>query len=169
MTIIVYIWLALSRPPALAEVDALVATAPDYLDRTSAEIVLLAAESAGAVYRVDPAILLSIAYHESRYVRTTVTPEPGGRVSCGVMTPVPQRSCSDWELTVIGGFEAGAAHVALWRSLLPGLELYAYAGGGWLAGLCAKDRKAQECRVVDQFVRRAEWIRSSLRKARRKI
>src|SRR5262245_42464925 len=65
------------------------------------------ARFAGSVYRIDPVLLLAIAHHESRFHPRTVTREPGHRVSCGVMTPVPKRHCRPDELTLEAGYLAG--------------------------------------------------------------
>lgn len=162
MTYLLYLLLLLLSPFSDYQVSAMVSTAPDYLTMETARDHLAAAVAAGTAHDVRPDILLSIAYHESRYAPGTVTPEPGHRVSCGVMTPVPQASCSRLELSVVGGYDHGAAHIAAWRQYYPGRELLAYAGGGGLVSLCARSPGRQECEVARVFEARARKIAGAL-------
>lgn len=124
-----------------------------------------AAVIAGEVYNVDPAILLSIAWHESRYVNTTVTPEIGGKVSCGPMTPVPtwsSKACEAATASLLGGYLAGAAHLREWLIAMRGNlhgALTGYAGGGALIRLCREDDNYRACGTPAVFLERARMIR----------
>jgi hypothetical protein len=163
MTWLLSLFLALWNPPTAHEVETFRATAPDYLTAESARQHMVAARAAGAVHRVPVEVLLSVAWHESRYRPTERTPEPGGRVSCGVMTPTPQARCSPVELTRVGGYDAGAAHLALWLSLCRGgmrCALLAYAGGFTLVRACA-NRDDGTCAFPDVILQRARRIRNA--------
>jgi len=141
MTILFAILLALVGEPTASEAEALRHTAPEYLTLEAAGAHLRAARAAGLAHRVPAELLLSIAWHESRYTPRTQTPEPGGRVSCGVLTPMPQRRCSRADLTMLGGYDAGAAHLRVWLDVCGGstrCALLSYAGGGVLARACVR-------------------------------
>lgn len=123
-----------------AEVESLHASSPSYLTHEQAVSHCGAAHLAAIVTGEAPEVLLAIAWHESRYTVDAVTREPGNRVSCGVMTPVPHAApCSPVELSLLGGYLIGAAHLAVWRRLARTTlaTLDAYAGGGTLARTCA--------------------------------
>lgn len=176
MNWILSLWLALQSTPA--EAEALRATAPAYLSRWSAAQHLGAARLAATRFDVDVATILAIAYHESRFVIATRTREPGGRVSCGVMTPVPQRRCSVDELTVLGGYRAGAIHLRAWIDACHAADrwqhdvddeeirscaLWAYAGGrGFRAYCSSRSGRPRGCDAVVQFRRMAVRIRRNL-------
>lgn len=181
MTIIQAIFLAVATVSGAlrqAESNALRQTAPSYLstDENAAEH-LAAATFAGGAFSVDPALLLSIAWHESRYVADARTREPAGRWSCGVMTPVPHTEpCSPDELTVFGGYLDGAAHLDHWMRTCRGNEtcaLRGYAGGGRLiercreAGVYYVRDGVDACDVGKLFTHRAAWIRARLQRASR--
>lgn len=166
MSLAIALWIALQSTPA--EAAALRSTAPEYLTLAAAAEHLGNARAAASMYRVDPATLLSIAWHESRYDVRQVTAEPGRRVSCGVMTPAPQRRCSAAELTLLGGYMAGAEHLRVWLDVCDGSEtcaLTGYAGGYWLIGVCRRDRGDRRCAVTRVFQARAARIRHALREA----
>ncbi len=171
MNWLVALWLALQSTPA--ESTAFRSTAPAYLTSAQAIEHLGAARIAGARYNVDPALLLSIAMHESNYRVRTVTIEPGHRVSCGVMTPTPQARCSLGELTAIGGYAAGAAHLRVWLDVCrenSWCALTAYAGGRGLVRACSHGTRivrpgVDACEVVYQFRHRAAVIRRALQGA----
>lgn len=162
MTFLLYLLISLFSPLSDSQVAAFRATAPDYLTIETARDHLDVARATGFLYRVAPSVLLSIAHHESRYVPTTVTPEPGQRVSCGVMTPVPQSRCSALELSVLWGYDAGAAHLALWRAFYPGRELLAYAGGGRMVTMCSTTPSDPKCLISVVFLTRARQIDQAL-------
>lgn len=163
MTWLLALLFSLAAPPSSGQVDTFRKTAPDYLTTETARQHLVVARAAGALHRVPVEVILSLAWHESRYIPTTRTPEPGNRVSCGPMTPVPQRRCSASELTVVGGYDAGAAHLAMWLGLCHGsmrCALLAYAGGFTLVHSCA-NRDDGGCAFPDVILQRARWIRAA--------
>lgn len=180
MNWIISLWLALLSTPA--EAEALRETAPAYLSLWSASQHLGAARFAAVRFDVDAAILLAVAYHESRFligVRTREPPDAGGsRVSCGVMTPVPKRRCSALELTLLGGYLSGAKHLRQWMDVCHAKEhwrhdvrdaeilhcaLWAYAGGSGFRGSCVSHSGLSGCGAVEQFEERARVIRRVLR------
>lgn len=150
-----------------AEAEALRDTAPAYLTVETAAENLLWARIAGAVTDTDPALLLAIAWHESRYIPTVRTREPGGKArdtgrlvrvrwSCGVMTPTPNERCHPSELVMFGGYLAGARHLREWMSIRHNLlrAVISYAGAGpraWAFG--------------HQMIARAARIRRALARA----
>lgn len=172
MSLLAALYLLLCNPPSHAEISALRTTAQEYLTSDeSAEAHLVAARAAGAVYGVRPELLLAIAWHESRYVPSTHTPESGGRESCGVMTPTPVARCQPEWLTVLGGYDHGAEHLAMWSAFYRGrAALLAYAGGGGLARACAHGprmtpRGSDACVVAAEFLYRATIIERALTRA----
>lgn len=176
MTWLVILWLGLWSHPG--EAQALRSVASSYLTAASAGQHLGAARAAAALHGVDAPTLLAIAYHESRFAAGTRTREPGGRVSCGVMTPVPQRRCGQADLTVLGGYLAGAAHLRQWTDACHAADhwrhdvddqairscaLWAYAGGRGFRAFCrARGGRARGCDAVDRFEAMARRIRSAL-------
>lgn len=138
----------------------------------------VAATVAGVVYDAPPMKLLAIAEHESNLRADVVTREPGDRVSCGPMTPTPQRACRRIELTLVGGYLAGARHWTTWRSICSarfrtttGLEWcadLAYAGGLALVRACARGTRVaggrgDACDVHQDLVARARRLAESER------
>ena len=179
MTLLISLWLALQSTPS--EARALQETAPTYLTQATAAQHLGAARIRGARYGIDPALLLSVAYHESRFVVDLRTHESHDRVSCGVMTPVPQERCSPEDLTLLGGYRAGAAHLRVWIDVCHAVDhwqhdvndeailqcaLWAYAGGLRFRAHCAADREKPGCDAVEKFEERARMIRRALEDAR---
>lgn len=155
------VWLALT--PAPDRVEALKRTAPQYLSTRAATDHLQAATLAGVAYCVRPSLLLSIAWHESRYAIATVTPERGRRASCGVMTPTPIARCG--APTLLGGYVAGAAHLREWLTACRGgvtCALRGYAGGYALMRACeagpVRRGAVDLCDVRVMFLARADWI-----------
>lgn len=172
---LIALWLAIQSTPA--EVRAFRAVAPTYLSSSSAALHLGAARVAGARYGIDPAVLLSIAYHESRFVSNLETRESGGRVSCGVMTPVPRARCRPEELTPLGGYLAGARHLRAWIDVCHAADhwrhdvddeavrrcaLWAYAGGLTFRAFCEARPGKPGCDAVAKFEGRAREIRVAL-------
>ena len=154
-----------------AAAAGLARTAPEPMPLPVARAHLARAALASAVHRVDPALVLAIAAHESHYDEGAVTPEPGGLYSCGVMTPVPGAPCRPQ--TVLEGYLAGAAHLRGWIGG-PGspchgnlrCALLGYAGGGerGLIGACKAGPVhlrpgVDTCSIAEVFLARARWIR----------
>lgn len=130
----------LLRLGSVYDAEAVRTTAVQYLTTTSAVKHLQAARVAGAKYDVDPSLLLSIAYFESRYDPTEITREPRGKTSCGVMTPVPRKGrCVPGG--VRSGYDEGAEHFRYWldswrcRGSIR-CALLGYSGGGHLIRAC---------------------------------
>lgn len=151
------------RTPALA--DAARSTAPTYLTGYTAPEHARAALIAADAYDVPAPLLLSIAWHESRYAVETVTPLGDGstKTSCGVMTPEPTqetRSCRLATASALGGYLAGAAHLHGWMIASHGdldRALLGYAGGWRLIRLCAA-RDVPACHTPEVFRERAARI-----------
>lgn len=119
-------------------------TAPSYLNNDTAQEHATAAVIAGVAYDVPPELLLSIAFYESRYQQHTVTEEPLGKVSCGVMTPVPiydrSRCTAIASSSTLVGYLQGAQHLRVWIDASRGdmrRALLGYAGGYRLLRACA--------------------------------
>jgi hypothetical protein len=159
--------------PSAVDVEAFRQSAPVYLTEETAADHLAAARLAGHRYRVDPDLLLSIAYHESRYTVDTMTPEVGGKVSCGVMTPVPIRdrdACPTAESSVLGGYLDGAAHLRDWVQVCGGrirCALLGYAAGYAGIARCKEgpvmrhgDHGDDLCQTPEVFLQRAWNIRT---------
>lgn len=151
-----------------ADVDALQRTAPSYLTEATAREQLVAARVASVVHHVDVDLLLSIAWHESRYTASARTIEPGHKTSCGVMTPVPKTVCTN--PTLLDGYLEGAAHYRNWLDTMRGderLALLGYAGGFKMIRACARGpvletrngRDVNLCSVAAVFQYRARMIR----------
>lgn len=148
-------WFALIFVP-IHDADAVRQTAPTYLTVESAREHIAAATIAGVATGIDPDVLLSIAWHESRYDYTVKTREPGSRCtlqsghlcySCGVMTPEPWPlgdECSRAMSSAVEGYLAGAQHLRGWMQACRGSLGCALRGyGGNAAGV---------------FLWRARWI-----------
>lgn len=138
-------------------------TAPTYLTSETAREHLAAATVAGWATNTSSALLLSIAWHESRYQSSARTPESGGRVSCGVMTPEPLAGCSTQDL--VDGYVAGGTHLRAWLDATHTTAdaLTGYAGGYRLLAACHEPDAPRQCGVADVFISRATWITSVLR------
>lgn len=175
MNWILTLWLTLQSTPA--EAKALQGTAPMYLTQATATQHLGATRLVGAKYDIDPAVLLSVAYHESRFVVDLSTRESGGRVSCGVMTPAPQEHCGHEDLTLLGGYLAGASHLRAWIDVCHTVDhwhhdvndevilrcaLWAYAGGRGFRTFCETRPGYPGCDTVTKFEERARRIRRAL-------
>lgn len=164
MSIIVALLTALGFVHA-DEADALRQTAPSYLTTVeAAEEHLAAAQLAAGAHGVPVELLLSIAWHESRYVADARTREPGERWSCGVMTPEPHAGeCRPEELTLLGGYDAGAAHLRTWVNACGGdvaCALRGYAGG------YHPNERARAAAQV--FADRAALIKTRMQRAKRR-
>jgi soluble lytic murein transglycosylase-like protein len=178
MSIIITFLVAVATAVGVVRQDesaALRQTASTYLTAEAAASHLAAATLAGELFSIDPTLLLSIAWHESRYAPDARTREPRGRWSCGVMTPVPHAEpCSAAELTMVGGYLAGAAHLGHWMRTCGGNEtcaLRGYAGGYRLIEKCRGDGTyfvrdgVDACNTNTMFTARARWIRTRLQRS----
>ncbi len=135
---ILQVWLlALEPTPAEVTDFAAVTRLPEAVAREH----LLWSAAAAYVYDVPVDDLRGLADHESAWNHRVVTREPGHRVSCGIMTPVPKRRCTEQELTIRGGWMAGAAHYREWYEVCRGSRwcaIIAYAGGLRSVRQCAR-------------------------------
>lgn len=163
--------------PSARDSEALRQSAPYYLTQETAEEHLAAARVAAFVYNLDADLLLSIAHHESRYTVDEKTPEVGGKVSCGLMTPIPHRNpstCPEPDDPFIDGYLDGANHLRGWYTACGNRRrcaLLGYAGGYALIRACAKGPVLRNgtdgddlCRTPEVFMRRT-WYIKSLRKS----
>jgi hypothetical protein len=140
MSIIVIIINALLAPQSDAE--ALRSTAPTYLTVETAQTHLFAARVAGGIYDIDPDLLLSLAWFESRYTVNVVGPTVRGKNACGVLQPTMETKC-DASPTLLGGYIEGAAHVRQWLRASRGdmnMAMLGYAGGYALINACAEGK-----------------------------
>lgn len=172
---IILVFLFNSLAPSYWEAETFRSTDPSNLSWSSAADHLFAARVAGAIVRIDPELLLAIAWHESRYKDRAVTKEPGRRVSCGPMTPVPHYGrCSENELSIMGGYLIGARHLRTWLDICRGnrwCALTAYVGGSGLVRVCATKGHSTNafrhdaCRAAGAFLQRARYISRAMKGA----
>lgn len=156
------IWLTSS-----SDADALRRTSPAYLDAPTAHAHLAAARVAGVVHRVDPYLLLAIAYRESRYELDAITHEKSGKLSCGQMQITMPKGEPCPAPALLEGYLAGAAHLAEWRRATRSARdaLLGYAGGYGMIRACHRGRIVREQGGVEidlcstPEVRRAAWMR----------
>ena len=172
MEILIRLALALFTPTSDADAEALHRFAPSYVTVDSAREHIWAARAAAATYDVDADMVLAISYHESRFTPNVVTKEPGGRVSCGAMTPYPTKTCVTKPL--LAQYLDGTRHWAIdWRragDVRSDREaLLGYAGGYFLIRGCRRGPVLRHkthgddlCRTADVFAA----IRASIVRAR---
>lgn len=139
MNILLRIALAILSPTSDADAEALHRFAPIDVTVEAARNHVWAARVAAAAYGVDADMVLAISWHESRFTDGVVANEPGGRVSCGAMTPYPTKTCAD--KTLLGQYLDGVRHWAAdWRragDVRGDREaLLGYAGGYYLIRSC---------------------------------
>lgn len=162
-----------------SESDALRQTAPVDLPTTEkAALHLAGATFAGELFSVDPAVLLALAYRESRYTLGVVGRAVRGRHACGLMQPMMHdERCADQ--TVIEGYLEGANHLRVWldtKTCRGDLHcaLLGYGGGYALINGCAagpviverNGKRADFCKFVpDSITVRAALIRARLQRA----
>ncbi len=170
MIVFVAMYLAFTSPPSDREIDSLQKMSGG-MSWEAATSHLVASRAAGIVHGVRPELLLAIAHHESRYQVTARTPEPGHRVSCGVMTPVPKQRCSAEDFQILNGYDTGAEHYRMWLDHCRGNEICAllsYAGGSGLVRVCARfgkwrtPRGSNACDFAYQIRRRANQLHQVL-------
>jgi Transglycosylase SLT domain len=160
----IVIWLT-----STSDAEALRRTAPTYLDVNTARVHLAAARVAGEAYKVDPDLLLAIAWRESRYDVNAVTRERSTKLSCGLMMITMPKGQPCPRASVIGGYLAGAAHLREWMKITKSTRdaLLGYAGGFPMIKACANGgelvrvragREVDLCRLPE--LDRASWIRA---------
>ena len=161
MQILIRIALALFTPTSDADAEALHRFAPSYVTVDAAREHVWAARAAATIYGVDADMVLAISWHESRLTANVVSKEAGGRVSCGVMTPYPTKTCVSKPL--LAQYLDGARHWAIdWRragDVRSDREaLLGYAGGYRMIRNCRqgpvlrhKTRGDDLCRTPDVF------------------
>ena len=186
------LWLAVHSTPE--QVEGLQSFAPQDLTSETARQHMTAAWTASLIAGpleaypeavVDPYLLLYIAWHESRFRPGTVTREPRGKVSCGVMTPVPSRRCH--RASLVEQYVAGAAHLRGWydaclaKSVSAHMDsglhdrcaLLGYAGGFALIRACAHRghmwrrrgaRRVDLCATADLYRSGADDLRDAVGK-----
>ncbi len=168
IAILLEIALALASPTPGELAAGARRTAPRYLDRQAALEHATAAVIAGKVFDVPPEILLSIAFYESRYRQTAITEEPGGKVSCGVMTPEPitdrARCTAIAASSTLVGYLQGAQHLRVWLDASRGnlqLALLGYAGGFRLIRACARGPVIRQRGVLTNDLCQTPAVRSA--------
>lgn len=144
------------------DVEQLRSTAPSYLTSTTAREHLGAARLAAVVTGTRTSLLLSIAWHESRFYVEAVTKEPENKISCGVMTPIPQQHCQ--RETLAKSYLTGAWHLRDWIDAAGSAWAVGYAGGWKLIKLCRAGSASRGCWIHQVFLQRARWIESPSRK-----
>ena len=113
------------------DVEALRITAPQSLTTETAHEHLVDARIAGWSFDVDPDLLLSIAWFESRYTVDAVGPNVRGKHACGVLQPIMEDGCQK-KPTLLGGYLEGAKHLRAWLDASRGnlhTAMLGYAGG----------------------------------------
>ena len=172
MEMLIRLAIALFTPPSLDDAEALNRFAPRYVSVEAAREHIWAARVAAAVYDVDADMTIAIAYHESRFSDNVVAKEPGGRVSCGAMTPYPTKTCTSKSL--VEQYLDGARHWAVdWRragDVRNDREaLLGYAGGYYLIRSCRQGPVLRNKTSGDDLCRTPEvfaQIRGRIRAAR---
>ena len=139
METLLRIVIAFLSPPSAADAKALHRFAPTYVTVDAARDHLWAARMAAASFDVDADMVLAISYHESRFTDGAVGRESSGRVSCGVMTPYPTKTCV--ETSLLAQYLDGTRHWAVdWRRAGDVRDtsevLLGYAGGYSLIRRC---------------------------------
>lgn len=174
MQILLRIMIAIFSPTSDADAEALHRFSPGEVTVTQAYGHVWAARVAAAVYNVDADMVLAISWHESRFTDNLVSPESGGRVSCGAMTPYPMKRCGSKAL--LAQYLDGTRHWAVdWgkagdvrnaREMLLG-----YVGGYALIRICRRGPYLRYRTKGDDLCKTPEVfasIRAQIRKARRR-
>lgn len=123
------------------EIEGFRQSAPEYLTYDTAKQHLEDASLASWFFNIDKNLILYTAGHESNYT-STITKEIGGKVSCGVMTPVPtldMNECAVARSSYINGYMKGTAHMKGWFDACHGdstCAIRGYAGGYVLIRAC---------------------------------
>ena len=139
MEMLIRIALAFFTPPSTVDAEALHRFAPAYVTIDAARDHVWAARVAAATFDVDADMVLAISFHESRFTSGVVAREARGRVSCGVMTPYPTKTCAATSL--LAQYLDGTRHWAVDWKRAGGIRnerevLLGYAGGYRLIRRC---------------------------------
>lgn len=172
-TVILYFLALLTTSSSDAE--GLRLSAPSYLNHQSAWENLVAARTAGAMHGVDSDLILSVAWHESRFQHEVKTPLSSSRTttlhSCGVMTPYPtdDATCASQASSLLAGYLAGAEHVSVWRRAVGADRMLGGVAGGYRFLQRCEGSSAPPCDTPQIFRRRAELIKRLRAHARRGV
>jgi hypothetical protein len=143
------------------DVEALRRTAPSDLSEETAGTNLAAARIAGALYNIQPEIILAVAWHESRYQPAVVGPLVRGKRACGVLQHVPiTTKCP--EPSLLRDYVNGTQHLAEWIHAQRGdikRALIGYAGGYALLELCDRGEAPRACSIANYNLARAKRIK----------
>ena len=176
MSIIVSLFLLLATLAGTArqpESDALRQTAPSYLVSTEmARLHLAAATFAGEAFSVDPALMLSITWFESRYDVSVAYREDSGQLSCGLMQVTMPLGEPCPPPDVLDSYLRGAEHLRAWLQVCGdsyACAMRGYAGGFPAIEQCSKrtidDAFKDVCARIEARHHRAAWIRSAMQRA----
>lgn len=163
---VIAVAIAIFTPITDQEADALRSTDPYDLTIDRAREHLEASRLASAIVSIDQDLLLSIAWHESRYMHNVVSHEPRGLVSCGVMTPVPKGHCRP--STLVDNYLDGAMHLDGWYRVSHGRHwaaLIGYGGGFYMIRRCSSGERSRACAIPWIFLSRAKQIRQARKQA----
>ena len=163
--------LAIFTPTSDADAEALHRFSPEVTVESAHDHVWAARVSA-AIYEVDADMVLAISWHESRFTTNVVATEPGGRVSCGAMTPYPTSKCAVKSL--LGQYLDGTRHWAVDWGHAGDVRnehevLLGYAGGYSLIHACRKGPRLRHETWGDDLCKTPEvfsWIRARIQGAR---
>lgn len=110
------VW-ALLSPVDARDIEGLQSYAPNHLTLEQAGDHFYNARLASVIHHQDIYMVLAIAEHESNFQQGAKTQEVGGKVSCGVLTPIPTHSKEECDLqtsSLLAGYLAGAEHIYTW-------------------------------------------------------
>lgn len=110
LNLIIWVLTATASP---SDVAAFQRFAPQYLTTDTARDHLVSARYAGLAYDLDPDLLLSVAWFESRYTPAVVGPNVNGKHACGIMQPLMHGSTCPTQ-TLVAGYLEGAEHLRTW-------------------------------------------------------
>lgn len=172
MQIFLRILLAIMTPTSDEDAEALHRFAPNEVTVEAAHDHVWAARVAAAAYGVDADMTIAIAFHESRFTNNVVAKEPGARVSCGVMTPYPTKTC--FSKSLLAQYLDGTRHWGIdWQRAGDVRNereaLLGYAGGYFLIRGCRRGPVLRHKTSGDDFCRTPDVfaaIRARIRAAR---
>ena len=168
------VW-ALLSPLDPRDVEGLQTYAPSHLTLEQAADHFYAARLASVIHHQDVYMILAIAEHESNFQQRAITKEVGGKVSCGVLTPIPthsQEECDRQTSSLLAGYLTGAEHVHVWGhagDVRSATEALRGVGGGYILIRACREgpvlRKKPPhddlCNIADTFRRmRAQLVHS---------